>query len=87
MMAQAPQPPKSEMSLAECCTVFHSANMPRIRKKYRKMRVKFDAKMHESNTLCAKEQLGADTAKRIAQENELAEPPESFTIPSDCSAS
>lgn len=37
------------------------------------MRIKFDSKMQESNLLCAKEQQGADTAKRLAQENELVE--------------
>jgi hypothetical protein len=55
------------------------ADLPSTRKKYRKMRIKFDGKMHESNILCAKEQLGADTAKRIAQENELAESPAPVT--------
>jgi cell fate (sporulation/competence/biofilm development) regulator YlbF (YheA/YmcA/DUF963 family) len=44
------------------------------RKKYRKMRIKFDAKMQESNHLCNKEQQGAETAKRLAQENESVEP-------------
>lgn len=29
--------------------------------------------MQESNLLCAKEQQGADTAKRLAQENELGD--------------
>jgi hypothetical protein len=51
------------------------ANMLVTRKKYRKMRIKFDVKMQESNTLCAKEQQGADTAKRLAQENELVGSP------------
>lgn len=41
-----------------------------FKKKYRKMRIKFDSKMQESNLLCAKEQQGADTAKRLAQEND-----------------
>jgi hypothetical protein len=50
------------------------------------MRIKFDGKMHESNFLCAKEQLGADTAKRIAQENELAETPAQVTSASNSSA-
>jgi hypothetical protein len=49
------------------------ANMLPTRKKYRKMRIKFDAKMQESNNLCAKEQHGAGTAKRLAQENESVE--------------
>jgi hypothetical protein len=34
------------------------------------MRIKFDAKMQESNFLYTKEQMGADTARRLAQENE-----------------
>jgi hypothetical protein len=41
------------------------------RKKYRKMRIQFDTTMQESNNLCTKEQEGAETAKRLAQEIEL----------------
>jgi hypothetical protein len=39
------------------------------------MRINFDAKMQESNHLCNKEQQGAESARRLAQENELVEPP------------
>ena len=48
----------------------YSANMPGIRKKYRKMRIKFDEKMRQSNELFVEEQLAVETAKRLAQENE-----------------
>lgn len=43
-----------------------------FKKKYRKMRFKFEEVMSESNDLCMKEQNAAETAKRLAQENELA---------------
>ena len=47
------------------------ANMCAIRKKYRKMRIKFDEAMRQSNSLFMEEQLADETAKRLAQENEL----------------
>lgn len=40
------------------------------RKKYRKMRLKFEEVMKESNDLYVEEQLAVETAKRLAQENE-----------------
>lgn len=39
------------------------------------MKIKFDAKMQKSNDLIALEQQGMETAKRLAQEIELAESP------------
>jgi len=50
------------------------ANMSAIRKKYRKMRIKFDEKMRQSNERYMEEQLAMETARRLAQENELARP-------------
>lgn len=47
------------------------ANMSDIRKKYRKMRIKFDEVMRQNNSLFMEEQLADETAKRLAQENEL----------------
>jgi hypothetical protein len=44
--------------------------MSTIRKKYRKIRVKFDEIMRESNALFVEEQKADQTAKRLAQENE-----------------
>lgn len=46
--------------------------MSSIRKKYRKMRVKFDEIMRLSNEICINEQHAAATARRLAQENESA---------------
>ena len=46
--------------------------MPLIRKKYRKMRFKFDEIMRQSNELCLLEQQAEETAKRLARENECA---------------
>lgn len=42
------------------------------RKKFRKMKHKFDAAMQQSNELFIQEQHALKTAKRLAQENELA---------------
>ncbi|TAQ89422.1 hypothetical protein B7494_g2257 [Chlorociboria aeruginascens] len=47
-----------------------SANLNPCRKKYRKMRIKFDEKMHLSNEYYIQEQMAQDTAKRLAQEND-----------------
>ncbi|PQE04669.1 IEC3 subunit of the ino80 complex chromatin re-modelling domain-containing protein [Rutstroemia sp. NJR-2017a BBW] len=44
--------------------------MSAIRKKYRKIRVKFDEIMRESNALFVEEQKADQTAKRLAQEND-----------------
>jgi len=44
------------------------------RKKYRKMRMKFDEVMRQSDELYVEEQLAIETAKRLAQENEFALP-------------
>lgn len=41
------------------------------RKKYRKMRLKFDQKMNQSNVWYKQEQEAAETARRLALENEL----------------
>jgi hypothetical protein len=48
----------------------HTANMSSIRKKYRKMKFKFDEAMKLSNELYTQEQNAENTAKRIAHENE-----------------
>jgi hypothetical protein len=48
-----------------------TANIAQIRKKYRKMRMKFDEKMRESNQLVVAEALAEETAKRLAIENEF----------------
>ncbi|RAL61414.1 hypothetical protein DID88_009344 [Monilinia fructigena] len=47
-----------------------AANMSDIRKKYRKMRIKFDKAMRQSNSLFMEEQLADETAKRLAREND-----------------
>ncbi|KAM3075040.1 hypothetical protein ACMFMG_007500 [Clarireedia jacksonii] len=44
--------------------------MSKIRKKYRKIRVKFDEIMRQSNALFVEEQKADQTAKRLAQEND-----------------
>jgi hypothetical protein len=44
--------------------------MSATRKKYRKMRIKFDDKMRQSNEWFVEEQLAVETARRLAQENE-----------------
>ncbi|QSZ36754.1 hypothetical protein DSL72_006637 [Monilinia vaccinii-corymbosi] len=41
-----------------------------FKKKYRKMRIKFDEAMCQSNTLFMEEQLAEETAKRLVQEND-----------------
>jgi hypothetical protein len=46
------------------------ANMLSIRKKYRKMRIKFDEIMRMSNQFYTDEQRAVETARRLAQENE-----------------
>jgi hypothetical protein len=53
------------------CPTQITANMAPIRKKYRKMRMKFDEKMRESNTFFVEEQLDEATANRLAIENEF----------------
>ncbi|RFU30971.1 hypothetical protein B7463_g5366, partial [Scytalidium lignicola] len=40
------------------------------KKKYRKMRIKFDEAMRQSNTLLQDEQRALDTARRLAQDND-----------------
>ncbi len=47
------------------------------RKKFRKLKVKFDEAMRQSNEYFVNEQRGIETAKRIALENEFAIPPSS----------
>jgi hypothetical protein len=49
--------------------------MASIRKKYRKMRIKFEEKMSLSNQLFKEEQDSAETARRLALENEFVRPP------------
>ena len=44
------------------------------RKKYRKMRIKFDEKMRQSNEWYIQEQMAIETARRIAQQNEYKYP-------------
>jgi hypothetical protein len=46
------------------------------RKKYRKMRMKFDDKMRESNAFFVDEQLAEETARRLAIENEFVLSPQ-----------
>ncbi|KAF7861544.1 hypothetical protein EAF04_008106 [Stromatinia cepivora] len=41
-----------------------------FRKKYRKMRIKFDEAMRQSNSLFMEEQLADETAKRLARDND-----------------
>jgi hypothetical protein len=48
------------------------ANMTGIRKKFRKMKVRFDFAMRQSNDIYILERKGIETARRIAIENELA---------------
>jgi IEC3 subunit of the Ino80 complex, chromatin re-modelling len=45
--------------------------MALTRKKYRKMRIKFEEKMNLSNQLFKEEQDAAETARRLALENEF----------------
>ena len=45
-------------------------NMDDFRKKYRKMRIKFDEVMRESNENYMKEQKAIETGRRLARENE-----------------
>ncbi len=45
------------------------------RKKYRKMRIVFDEKMHQNNETFLKEQMGIATLRRLMQENEFDPPP------------
>ena len=47
-----------------------STNMPLTRKKYRKMRIKFDDAMTKSNEYFNQERKAAETAKRLKQYNE-----------------
>jgi len=57
--------------------------MSSIRKKYRKMRIKFDEKMRQSNVWYMEEQAATETARRLAQQNEsgiTSGPP--FSVPS-----
>ena len=54
-----------------------TANMLSIRKKYRKMRIKFDEKMRQSNIRVEEEQLAEETARRLAIENEYVPSPSS----------
>jgi hypothetical protein len=48
----------------------NSANMATIRKKYRKMRIKFDDVMTKSNDFFKQERKALETAKRLKQQNE-----------------
>jgi hypothetical protein len=47
-----------------------SANLPPFRKKYRKMRIKFDDSMGKSNDYFNQEKKAMETAKRLKQQNE-----------------
>jgi IEC3 subunit of the Ino80 complex, chromatin re-modelling len=42
-----------------------------VRKKFRKMKFKFEQKMNQSNVWYKQEQEAAETARRLAVENEL----------------
>lgn len=53
-------------------TLDEAANTRPRRKKFRKMKIKFDHMMNESNELYMEEQRAIQTAKRLALENELA---------------
>lgn len=70
-----------------------TANMSSIRKKYRKMRMKFDEKMRESNSIVTAEALAEETAKRLAIENEFVPLPhplhrqQTNCLPAVCSTS
>jgi len=44
--------------------------MSTIRKKYRKMRIKFDDAMSKSNDFFKQERHALETAKRLKQQNE-----------------
>ncbi len=46
------------------------ANIMGIRKKFRKMKLKFEQKMNQSNIWYKQEQEAAETARRLAMENE-----------------
>jgi hypothetical protein len=48
-----------------------TTNRTPFRKKYRKMRIKFDEKMRESNALVLAEKQAEETARRLAIENEF----------------
>ena len=50
------------------------ANIESHRKKYRKMRTKFDEVMRESNNNVVAEHLAEETASRLARENESVPP-------------
>ena len=57
-------------------SLFHTttANMHPIRKKYRKMRIKFDEVMRESNNLVLANHLAEETTARLAVEIEYTPP-------------
>ena len=48
----------------------HKADIMLYRKKFRKMKLKFDQKMSQSNILYKQEQEAVETARRLAIENE-----------------
>jgi cell fate (sporulation/competence/biofilm development) regulator YlbF (YheA/YmcA/DUF963 family) len=48
----------------------HEAKIMDIRKKFRKMKLKFEQKMNQSNIWYKQEQEAAETARRLAMENE-----------------
>jgi len=46
------------------------ANMLQFRKKFRKIKVKFDEAMRQNNDFYIKEQQAVETARHLAQQNE-----------------
>ena len=56
--------------------------MKNDRKKYRKMKFKFEHKMNQSNVCYKQEQEAAETARRLAVENELV----TYSMGQECKA-
>lgn len=81
---RAPSPPRDDDTIpnedaraADPATDSDADHRPRYRswkKKWRKLRVTFDAKMHEAEVLWTQEQKAKATIKRIAVENECVLP-------------
>jgi hypothetical protein len=70
--------PTREMKMEEANREPVAENRPYYRswkKKYRKMRIKFDQEMHEGESLHRKEQKAFATCKRLAVDLEYVGPP------------
>ena len=59
------------LSVTTSPEVSQETNNMGIRKKFRKMKFKFEQKMNQSNVWYKEEQEAAETARRLAVENEL----------------